>query len=544
MKRYIWILLVIVGVVACNRHSAYWDSLAEVETYIEARPDSALTVLQQIAPEELTSKEEKAKHALLLSMALDKNYIDTTTFDVLQPAIDYYKNNGTATDKLRTYYYQGRIYQNIQDNSSAMKSFVRALDEGEQSDDLLTKARTYFAQSNIHYQLFDWESFIETNKNAAELFNEAGLSNSYINCLNRIINGYTLSEDKENALKYIEECERLKPQMAPSRLGDFYAAYLTYLINYGSENEISALIQEYKSAIPLSRVDWLTVANAYTTLGKYNDALEAVVQYSDKNIKYYAVISDIYKELGKYKEALESYEKYLAMAQQNEYDAIKQDTRFVEERYQLELSTIKERNAKRQILSVTLASIFILLLIILWTRTRLKISRIEKLRADEEKEKYRLLYLQIEEEKDDLTSLISQNDEMEPEVRKAVITRLDLLNKFFTAYITNSNELDNRASKEVEELLANKDTFMHSTRHAFAVSHPKFISYLEEKGLNEWEINYCCLYAIGLKGKEVGSYIKMRSHYHSSSDIRTKLGISEHDTNLGIYIRKLLKSFE
>ena len=45
-------------------------------------------------------------------MALDKNVIDRTEFGVLQPAVDYYADHGTATDQLRTYYYQGRIYVN------------------------------------------------------------------------------------------------------------------------------------------------------------------------------------------------------------------------------------------------------------------------------------------------------------------------------------------------------------------------------------------------------------------------------------------------
>ena len=118
------------------------------------------------------------------------------------------------------------------------------------------------------------------------------------------------------------------------------------------------------------------------------------------------------------------------------------------------------------------------------------------------------------------------------------------MNKFFTAYITKNSDIDKKANLEMEELLANKDTFMISTKHAFAGSHPEFIKYLEEHGLTEWEIGYCCLYALGLKGKEVGSYIRMRSHYNISSAIREKLGINEHDTNLGIYIRKLLKSSE
>ena len=44
-----------------------------------------------------------------------------------------------------------------------------------------------------------------------------------------------------------------------------------------------------------------------------------------------------------------------------------------------------------------------------------------------------------------------------------------------------------------------------------------------------------------MRGKEVGEYIQLRRHYHISSDIRRKLGIDDHETNIGIYIRKLMK---
>ena len=83
---------------------------------------------------------------------------------------------------------------------------------------------------------------------------------------------------------------------------------------------------------------------------------------------------------------------------------------------------------------------------------------------------------------------------------------------------------------------------MDSTRLAFKASHPRFMNYLEEHGLTEAEQNYLCLYAIGLRGKEIGEYIQLKRHYHISSDIRKKLGIDEHETNIGIYIRKLMKT--
>ena len=81
---------------------------------------------------------------------------------------------------------------------------------------------------------------------------------------------------------------------------------------------------------------------------------------------------------------------------------------------------------------------------------------------------------------------------------------------------------------------------MNSTREAFAVTNPKFIDYLRSHDLTDEEINYLCLYAIGLRGKEVGEYIELKRHYNVSSEIRHKLGIDEHETNLALYIRRLL----
>lgn len=482
-------------------------------------------------------------------MALDKNFVDKTDFEVLQPAIDYYEDNGSATDKLRTYYYQGRIYQNMGNDALAMDCFVNAIVAGNESDDILTIARTHFAQSKIYYSLFDWDNFIECNKNAADYFKEAGVLNSYANCLIRIINGYTLKKEPENALHYIEECKRLLSSISQNRLADFYSAYLTYLIDYGREEEIIDVITEYIQTISESRIDWLTISNAYLRVQKYNEILSVLSQYTKgidihKDRKYYAVISDAYQNLGEYKKSLEAYEEYIVLSDSIDYAVYTQDTKFVKERHNLELETIKEREAKNRVFLFATIFIILLITILLWIRARLKVNRMEKAFAEQEMEKYRLLYLQMEEERDNLTNLLAQSDELAPDIKTAVGKRLELLNKFFTAFITNNSDIDRTASKEMEELLANKDTFMVSTKLAFAGSHPKFIKYLEDRGLTDWEISYCCLYALGLKGKEVGSYIKMRSHYNNSSEVREKLGINEHDTNLGIYIRKLLKSFE
>lgn len=548
MKRLLFILVFAATFVACERHSKHWDTLADVESYIEEHPDSALVVLEKIDVSELSGKEERAKHALLLSMAMDKNYIDRTDFEVLQPAIDYYEDNGSATDKLRTYFYQGRIYQNAGNNAAAMECFVNALSEGSNSVDLKTKARVYYAQAMIYYSLYDWNNFIESIKYAAALFQESGLHNQYIDCLILIVNGYTLKGDTENALLYIDECNRQTKTMSLNALCTFYSSYMTYLTKYGTEQEIHKVINNYQNTIPASHIDWLTISNAYMKIGRYNDALQSILQYdnslSNQGIKHQILLSEIYEHLGRYEESLNAYKEYMVVSDSTTWAIMQQDTKFVEERHNLELQTLKEKESKMRVLLCSALFIAILLAIIVFIRYRLKVNRMEKAIAEQETEKYRLLYLQMEEERDNLTNLLAESDELAPDIKTAVGKRLELLNKFFTAFITNNSDIDRTASKEMAQLLANKDTFMVSTKLAFAGSHPKFIKYLEDRGLTDWEISYCCLYALGLKGKEVGSYIKMRSHYNNSSDIREKLGINEHDTNLGIYIRKLLKNFE
>ena len=121
------------------------------DNLMESRPDSALTVLSSIDTTNLADDGEKARYALLMSMALDKNYIDTTNFDILQPAIDYYPTHGTPDEKLRTFYYQGRIYQNASNFDMAMQSFLKADDLKDGITDTLTYANLLVAQGSINY---------------------------------------------------------------------------------------------------------------------------------------------------------------------------------------------------------------------------------------------------------------------------------------------------------------------------------------------------------------------------------------------------------
>ena len=548
MKRLLIILLLGLCLVACNRHAEHWATITAMERIIEERPDSVLNVLQAIDSDKLVGDEERAKHALLLSMALDKNYIDQTSFEVLQPAIDYYEDNGSATDKLRTYYYQGRIYQNAGNDAMAMEAFVNAIYNGKESNDILTKARTYFAQSHIYYSLYEWDNFIEANKNSALLFKESGMINSYANCLNRIINGYTLKEEPNSAWPYIYECKTLLQDMSINRLTEFYASYLTYLTNFGTEQEMNEILQEYISAVPSSMIDRLTIANAYLKMNNYNEALSVLSEYdtsSDvaKERKYLSIISDIYQGLEDHKRALESYKKYIILADSIDSAIYTQDTKFVEERHALEMAKAKETEAKNKRTIAVLACVVALigsLLVIMIIRRRLQISHAKNRELEVEKQKYEQLYADAVAERDALTKM-GEDSSVREETKAVIKARLDVLNKVIISQITGTTSANKKPYEELHLLLADKETFIESTRLTIEGNNPEFITALKRRGLTDEEINICCLYAIGLKGKDIKAYTSQPRHYNQRADIRHKLGLTESDTNLSIFIRDMLE---
>jgi len=119
-----------------------------------------------------------------------------------------------------------------------------------------------------------------------------------------------------------------------------------------------------------------------------------------------------------------------------------------------------------------------------------------------------------------------------------------VLDKVLASHISSDDKAYRISEEEIENLISDRESFLISTKVVFKENHPKFISILEQKGLTDWEIGYCCLYTLGLKGKEVGEFIQKKRHYIISSDIRKKLGLGEHDTNIGIWLRTLLAETE
>jgi len=175
------------------------------------------------------------------------------------------------------------------------------------------------------------------------------------------------------------------------------------------------------------------------------------------------------------------------------------------------------------------------------TQKKLVSSTQDKVLLQIEKERVEKLYADAIIERDALSKM-AESMAPDPELKEVINQRLALLNKVIASYITDSSAANKEANAQIEMLVSNREAFLESTRKSFEAGHPRFMAYLRSCGLSDWEVNYCCLYLVGLNGKEIGEYINLKRHYTYGSVIRQKLGLGEHDRNLANHLKSLLEN--
>lgn len=129
--------------------------LKDIESYIQERPDSALTVLEDIDRTTLRSKRNKAHHALLHAMALDKNYIDVTDDSLSRTALNYFDKWGPKKYKARALYYLGVYYYNIGENKKAIVEFTKSEDLARKAKDGVYLYLSLSTQSDTYSRIYN-----------------------------------------------------------------------------------------------------------------------------------------------------------------------------------------------------------------------------------------------------------------------------------------------------------------------------------------------------------------------------------------------------
>lgn len=558
MTRLIAAAILCVILAGCGGKSAGLR-LEEAGRVMETSPDSALLILEGVSGAELRGDELKARYALLKSMALDKNYIDATDFDILRPAMEYFANHGKQDEKMRTLYYQGRIYQNRGEPDEALNSFAEALTVKSVTDSA-TMARAYIAMAVIYLDAYNPEALAESASRAAEIYGRLGDEDRQLDALARALTGCVILRERVRADSLVAEMRRVAGS-DPGLRSRIWPDITNYMVAFGTEAELRALLQEAETRRGvLTDLEKLNIAECHLRLGDSDEALRWL-DATDGNdgsvtpLGYLASKVAILECNGRYKEALEAHTAFADSIAGRELATFERNQRLNEKRHRLEIAALESAARRQTTLLGGLGAGALVLALIIWLYGRSRIARSRRELAEKDRDKAELELAKqrleaenlatrverLENESTALKALLDTRDELAAPVEAAIRERIELLNALLARDLTANEGYAKPYNEWVSRMANDRETFMNSTRLAFKASHPRFIEYLEERGLSESEINYLCLYAIGLRGKEVGEYIRLKRHYNISSAIRRKLGIDEHETNIGIYARRLMK---
>ncbi len=241
---------------SCSHESSHIQQRIETAVNVmDERPDSALEILDSIAPSEIKTEKLFARYALYLTQARHKNYIDETSDSLIRKATAYFDTYESSNhyEQMLSHYYCGIILMNSDNYAPAIANLIKAQDISKACNQSLWLGRAQTQIAKIYSKIYAKSEAVKYDSLACETFRN--------------------SDDSINL-----------------RYGNIHLA--TSLYNAQRHNDALQLATKiYKDAI--DRSDTIFMGEAFDIMGRSNHRLKD------------------------YAKALHHYDKYLTLCPQN-----------------------------------------------------------------------------------------------------------------------------------------------------------------------------------------------------------------------------------
>lgn len=162
----ILLYLFLLSLAACHPDKSMTRELDFANSVIEEEPDTALYMLQRIASPGKLSGEQYATYCLLRTQAEDENHIRHTSDSMISVAVDYFKNSNDSLLKAKSYYYMGRVNEDMNKDSLAVKNYMLALLTLEKTDKYRMTGQICNRLSELYQRLHLYDEALDMQKKA------------------------------------------------------------------------------------------------------------------------------------------------------------------------------------------------------------------------------------------------------------------------------------------------------------------------------------------------------------------------------------------
>ena len=437
----ILLLLGLLLLQACQRPD-YPHTLQQAESVMNARPDSALQLLQGMADSLAMLPEEAQMYYHLLTIQVkDKLYITHTSDSLINRIVSFYENYGDKDRLMMAYFYQGRVYRDMNDAPRALKALQQAEKIESSNWGLLTKVYSQMGYLFSSQGLCD--EAIRVNKVSISLYQKSRQEDKAYFAFRDIARNYEAKNMNDSALFFYEKCYNIahankdsaKYYNTLAELGRLY--YNTDQIN--KAKKILLDLWHYSTIKDKSHIH-LTLGYIYKEQEQWDSAhfhFQNVLPTGNIYKQYYSQKSlfNIEIEKGNYLQASKHANNALNIKERIDQTVQTEATakinslynyqHIAEENYKLKLMKERSKNINLALTIALMALLFLSLLLLFHQKNVKKKYRTNKLKlkALQEKiqEKSPMAVANIQKEIHELESSLTHNTKQEEESEKQMV---------------------------------------------------------------------------------------------------------------------------
>ena len=545
----------------CTRNnSATMQELSRIDSMVYHQQEKeALPLLQQMATDHM-GKQERAYHAVLLTMAMYKNYIPCRSDSAINEAVGYYRHSGDDLKYLKALIAQGCAGEDMGHLEQAVGSY-------HQAEALpLSTDSSMIAYAKLRLGALYQSQVVGTTTIALQKYREAmpiyqalGDKHYELVCLTSIGGIYrNLDEKHDSAVICMKAAIKLAQE-----LGDEYHLFANryllsehYLVkehNYLMSKEYALqAISADASIIDHPRAHY-RLASSYMMLGRPDSAIYYLKRAPQAatamdSVAYFQLMSELEHSYWKNEEKSKDYlQSAHAIADSMAINGLNYRLRAVEKKYDVQLAELNQvKNESRLRGTMLLVALLALALtaaaFLVWRyRNQLKMRQheVEMLKSDLDGSLASLKQMQARldsrEQKD------AGKKQLSDELRAIISQQIDTVQQLMAwSYQYDSDKFAAKFKEMMTLGGTGNDTNYWSNLHALVNDlHDNVLVKAQEQAggtLNESELNMLALYCCGFSRTVVMvtmGYKSIGTVYNKKMQIAKKLHVADLDNFVG-----------
>ncbi len=359
-------------------------TLNDVESHIMERPDSALTVLDAIDRTLLSSDRNRAHHALLHAMALDKNFIDVSNDSIAQIAVGYYSRRGSDRHYAQSLYYLGVAYYYQGAYDKAILELTKAERVAMQCDSLYWGMTKSF-QARAYDRTYNNKEELNCLLDAYRIYDEIGDVYKKQAVILRLANLYSAISNYDKSEIMFKDI--IESPTADSLIKSY--ALCGYAFMNVVRSELGLALDIYDGILNdtpdiMTQQHYWAYAYALSVSGRKEESKVLIAGLDDNNSDSKYWLYRIYDKDKRYYDALKCLEESNLLDDEEIENTLSQSLSLTQRNYyksQLQLAEYKAKNRIKTVIVILAVSALLVILIVFLALRRIRLQ-------NEEKERY------------------------------------------------------------------------------------------------------------------------------------------------------------